>query len=129
MKTAFILRGATAAILLASSIGVAAAQTTGPIESTSPDGSVNQQLALTFEQKSAILKAVGGDKMKTAHIPFSATVGAAVPPSVNLYMLPDQAMNNAAAAKLYQFTIVQGDVVIVDPIQRRVVEVIRKFSN
>ena len=129
MRTAFIWRGAIAAILLASSVGVVAAQTTGPIESASPNGSVTQQLALTFEQKSAILKAVGGDKMKTAHVAFSATVGAVVPPSVNLYMLPDAAVNNVAAAKLYQFTIVQGDVVIVDPTKMRVVEVIRKLSN
>ena len=67
--------------------------------------------------------------MKTAHVAFSATVGAVVPPSVNLYMLPDAAVNNVAAAKLYQFTIVQGDVVIVDPTKMRVVEVIRKLSN
>jgi hypothetical protein len=129
MKTAFLSHSAIAALWLAASMSVAAAQTTGPIESASPDGSVNQQLALTHEQKSAILKTVGSDKSKTTHIPFSATVGAEVPPSINLYALPNEALNNNAAAKLYQFTLVQGDVVIVDPTRMRVVEVIRKTSN
>ena len=129
MKAVFLSRGATAALLLASSMSVAAAQTTGPIEAPGPNGSVNQQLALTHEQKSAILKTVGTDKSKATHIPFSATVGGDVPPSINLYALPIEALNNNAAAKLYQFTLVQGDVVIVDPTRMRVVEVIRKTAN
>ena len=37
MRTAFIWRGAIAAILLASSVGVVAAQTTGPIEFCKPE--------------------------------------------------------------------------------------------
>jgi hypothetical protein len=129
MKTTFFTHAAMSALLLATSVAVAAAQTTGPIESPGPGGTLNQQLELTPAQKSAILKAVGSEKSKNASVQFPTVVGAEVPPSINLYALPDEAVNNNSAAKLYQFTVVQGDVVIVDPTKMRVVEVIRKLSE
>ena len=129
MRTTFFTHAAMSALLLATSVVVAAAQATGPIESPSSDGSLNQQLELTHAQKSAILKAVGRDKSKTASVQFPTAVGVEVPPSLNLYTLPDEAVNNNSEAKIYQFTIVQGDVVIVDPTKMRVVEVIRKLSE
>jgi hypothetical protein len=128
MKT-FRTSIAMAAMALALSAGAAAAQSAGPLETVGRDGAVEQQLALTHEQKSAIMKAVGKDKSKVAPVPVPTTVGAAVPPSINLYALPDEALNNNSAAKLYQFTVVHGDVVIVDPTRMRVVEVIRKLSQ
>jgi len=129
MKTAFYARGAMIGLVFATTIGVATAQNVGPVESPGADGQVSQQLALTQQQKSAILQAVGRDKSRTASVQFPTTVGAEVPPSINLYTLPDEAVNNNSEAKLYQFTVVQGDVVIVDPTRMRVVEVIRKLSH
>ena len=54
---------------------------------------------------------------------------AQVPPSINLHALPDEAVDNNAAAKLYQFTVVNGNVIIVDPTKMQVVEVIRKLAH
>jgi hypothetical protein len=129
MKTGFYSGSTASALALMMGIGIAAAQTGGTVEPVGPGGVVNQPLELTAAQKNAIVKAVGHDKTKMASVHFSATIGAAVPPSISLYPLPDEAVNNNAAAKLYQFTVVDDDVVIVDPTKMQVVEVIRKSSR
>jgi hypothetical protein len=43
---------------------------------------------------------------------------------IELYMLPDDAIANVPAAKLYKYTMVENKVVLVDPTKMRVVDVI-----
>jgi hypothetical protein len=43
---------------------------------------------------------------------------------IELYMLPDEAVAGVPAAKLYKYTMVEGKVVLVDPTNMRVVDVI-----
>jgi Spy/CpxP family protein refolding chaperone len=88
------------------------------------DGSGQQQLSLTPAQRRAIYAAVTKDKSKTAKIGFSATVGAEVPPMLELYALPDSAVAGNQTAKFFEYTIVQDKVVLVDPTRMRVVDVI-----
>jgi hypothetical protein len=88
------------------------------------DGSGEQKLTLTPAQRRAIYAAVTKDKSKTAKIRFPATIGAEVPPVLELYALPDAAVAGNQTAKFFEYTIVQDKVVLVDPTRMRVVDVI-----
>jgi len=94
---------------------------------TSPGGiagSSEQRLVLTPAQRRAIYAAATKDKSKTAKAAFPPAIGADVPPMLELYPLPDDITASNQTAKLFEYTIVQGKVVLVDPTRMRVVDVI-----
>jgi Protein of unknown function (DUF1236) len=82
------------------------------------------KLELTPAQRSAIYQEVHKDKSKVAPSRFATQVGADVPPMIELYALPDDIVANNPEAKLYKFTRVDDQVVLVDPTKMRVVAVI-----
>jgi hypothetical protein len=85
------------------------------------------QLRLTEEQRSAIAAAVRKDNKSVAPPPsFVVSVGAPVPPAIELYILPDNALAEIPAAKTVKYTIVNDQLVLVDPTTMRVVDVIKK---
>ena len=88
------------------------------------NGSGEQKLILTPAQRRAIYAAASKDKSKTAKIRFPPTIGADVPPMLELYALPDDAVAGNQTAKFFEYTIVQNKVVLVDPTRMRVVDVI-----
>jgi hypothetical protein len=90
--------------------------------SVSPSG--EQKLVLTPAQRRAIYAAVTKDKSKTAKTGFEPKVGADVPPMLELNPLPDEITAENQTAKLFEYTIVQDKVVLVDPTRMRVVDVI-----
>jgi hypothetical protein len=105
----------------------AAAQTTppgAPGTDTGVSGAIEQKLILSSAQRSAIYDRVSKDKSKIAPKDFSPVIGADVPPMIELYALPDEAVAGVPAAKLYKYTMVEGKVVLVDPTKMRVVDVI-----
>ena len=53
------------------------------------------------------------------------TVGAQIPPVTELYALPDSVTTGVPSAKFYRYTIAQSQVIIVDPTNMKVVDVIR----
>jgi Protein of unknown function (DUF1236) len=112
--------------LIFAGVGPANAQTneaTGPTGVMNPNG-IPEKLELTPAQRSAIYDAVRKDKSKVAPSRFSTTVGAEVPPMIELYMLPDDILAQNPAAKFYKYTVVQDRVVLVDPTNMRIVAVI-----
>jgi hypothetical protein len=84
----------------------------------------SQNLELTAAQRSAIYAAVSKDRSKMSPQRFPAVIGAEVPPMINLYALPDDIVAGNASAKLYQCTVVEDKVVLVDPTRMRVVDTI-----
>jgi hypothetical protein len=84
----------------------------------------SQNLELTAAQRSAIYAAVSKDRSKMSPQRFPAVIGAEVPPMINLYALPDDVVAGIPAAKLYQCTVVEDKVVLVDPTRMRVVDTI-----
>jgi len=105
----------------------AAAQSTPPGppgNDTAVSGAIEQKLILTPAQRIAIYEQVSKDKSKVAPKDFSPVIGADVPPMIELYMLPDDAIAGVPAAKLYKYTMVENKVVLVDPTKMRVVDVI-----
>jgi Protein of unknown function (DUF1236) len=106
-------------------IGVecAGAQSNTIDETVSAQG-VTPKLELTPAQRSAIYQEVHKDNSKVAPSRFATHVGADVPPMIELYPLPDDILDNNPDAKLYKFTRVDDQVVLVDPTKMRVVAVI-----
>jgi hypothetical protein len=118
MKNA--LRYATVAIALLASVGVASGQAGLPRTSSS-------QMKLTPAQRIAILEAVLQDGGRTAApTGFQPSVGGPVPPSVSLRALPSGA--TAQSPDLYgkKYTMVQNQVVLVDPETMRVLDILRQ---
>jgi hypothetical protein len=130
---------AVAAFVFLASEGGAMAQT--PPTSTAPDGNaithapptsapptssslVPTPLQLTPAQKTSILDAIRRDARAASPVSFVAAVGAPVPPSIELYMLPDNALMTVPEAKVVKYTVVQNQVVLVDPTTMRVVDVL-----
>jgi hypothetical protein len=87
---------------------------------------VNQQQkpSLSPVQRRAIYSTVAKDKSKAAKIYFAPTVGADVPPMIELYTLPDQVLAENHGAEAFEYTLEQDKVVLVDPTRMRVVDVI-----
>ena len=125
-----ILRLSAAALLgLFFSVAAALAQSAGPDEAIQPDGTLRQNLALTAGQRSAIYNIVIRQRAKPHADPMSIAVGAPVPPTIDLVDLPDQATVNNPSAALLKYAMVHGDVVVVDPVAMRVVDVIRNGAK
>jgi hypothetical protein len=125
---------ATIALVLATSTGLATAQTglpgtlERPAESLSPQPpptSPSAQVQLTLAQKTAILDAVRADGKQIAPgTNFVASIGGPVPPQLELYVLPDRALATVPAANSVKYTLVQNQIVLVDPTTMRVVDII-----
>ncbi len=118
----------TIALVFASSIGLARAQVNSPAAGGDTETGANSQppqVKLSPAQKVAILNAVLRNSAKIA-VPtnFQASLGGPVPPSVQLYFLPSDAQSPQAPGLKY--TMVQNQVVLVDPRTMRVVDIIRQ---
>ena len=112
-----------APIVVVAGLGDAVAQTVGIEEQVSERG-LAPKLALTQAQRSAIYQEVLQDRSKVAPSRFAALVGAEVPPMIELYTLPDDILANNPETKLYKFTKVDDQIVLVDPTKMRVIAVI-----
>lgn len=113
------------ALVLTLGAGQACAQSYGIDESVGPDG-VTQNLQLTPVQKNAIYNAVRRRGVRSSGERIAATPGALVPPSATLYDLPDQASLGAGSdgGGALKYAMVEGQIVVVDPISMRVVGVV-----
>ncbi len=104
-------------------IASALAQSAGADEAITSQGRVTQAAGLTAAQKSAIYNAIVRQRMPATSTQIEATVGAPVSRSATLAELPDQ--TGLADASFLKYAMVADDVVVVDPIRMRVVDVIR----
>lgn len=110
---------------LALIFGVASskAQSVAVDEAVTAQGAVSQTVVFTPAQKYAIYNAIVRQRVRAATARIQATVGASVPRSVTLAELPGQ--SGLADAMVLKCAMVADDVVVVDPIRMRVVDVIR----
>jgi Protein of unknown function (DUF1236) len=86
-------------------------------------------LRLSPADKNAIFNAVRQDKAKpnTSTPPdLPVSVGIQLPPSIALKILPDTALAQAPAAKTVQYIVIENQVVLVDPTNMRVVDIINQ---
>jgi hypothetical protein len=111
-------------------LGPASAQI-GSTPPTIQDGTIGRgdpysaQLRLSDAQKNAIAEAVRRDnKAVEPSVSFVASVGAPVPPVIELYILPDAILADVPAAKRVKYTVVKNQLLLVDPVTMRVLEII-----
>jgi hypothetical protein len=115
------LKQTVGALMVTLSIGLApvAAQTGGITEPSTT-------LQLNAQQRAQIYEAVGKSKLRTPPPPdIPVTVGAQIPPVTELYALPESVTADVPSAKFYRYTVAQNRVIIVDPTNLKVVDVIR----
>jgi uncharacterized protein DUF1236 len=125
-----ILKFSAAALLgLFFGIAPALAQSAGPDEAVQPNGTLRQNLALTAGQRSAIYNIVIRQRAKPHADQIAVAVGAPVPPTIDLVDLPDQATADNPSTALLKYAMVHGDVVVVDPVAMRVVDVIHSSAK
>ena len=106
--------------------GTASAQTTGPDEAVEANGAVTQPLALTPAQRTAIYNEVMQQRVRSSSRRIAVSIGAPVPPWVRLSDLPGQAAIDDGGTGVLKYAMVGDDVVVVDPVSMRVVDVIRR---
>jgi hypothetical protein len=119
---------ALAIVAVLFSVTAACAQSAGPVEAIGPDGAVIQPVvqptALTPVQRSALYNTATHRHIATNAGEVTAAVGAVVPPSIELGDLPDVPTLGDDPDTVLKYATVEGDLVVVDPIRMRVVEVI-----
>jgi Protein of unknown function (DUF1236) len=120
-------------LALLASVSLASAQNTpmgpssGPPAARSDSAKPSAGLQLSAQQKTAIFQSVTKDKVKTPPpANLSLSVGAQVPASVELYALPANIVSEVPAAKQFKYTVAQNQVVIVDPTNMKIVDIIKQ---
>ena len=88
-------------------------------------GAAQVQIQLDAAQRAAIVTAVRDVRIAPPGHSFNVSVGAQVPPSIELNYLPVAALSQAPEARALKYTMVQNQVVLVDPTSMRIVDVIR----
>lgn len=83
-------------------------------------------LNLTPQQKQTIVRSVQGEQGQAAPPGFQAQVGASVPQSMSMHQLPSSITTEIPAAKGLEFAkLSNNEVLLIDPKDRRVAEIIR----
>jgi hypothetical protein len=111
--------GIAAALLLASA-GIGHVQTPAPTKSPPVARTVN----LTLEQRHVIRELVKELKVGKAPIDAKVAAGDEVPPKVELHPVPPLIGQKVPQIKSHRFYVTQAQIVIVDPQDRKAVEVI-----
>jgi len=113
------LRQGIAVLALLTSTGVAIAADAG---STSKD-----HLNLTSAQQKEIWQSVSKQNMKgTTPTGFRPAVGAVVPGSIQLHAMPGDATKQVPAVRSYEYTMLQNEVLLIDPTSKKIVDIIRQ---
>ena len=128
-----LIRDGAIVLTLLTSVGIAAGQTSqmGPNPSSAPTSASTTKpggtLQLSAAQKTSLYQTVAKEKVKSPPpASFKPSLGASVPPSIELYSLPADFTAQVPAAKQYKYTVAQNQVVLVNPTNMTVVDIIRQ---
>jgi hypothetical protein len=119
-----------AAFLMAALLGrptglsLACAQALGPDVAHGPTAHAKQTIALTPAQKTAIYGALLRQRLRTSGADIPLVVGAPVPRATVLLTVPEEVAGAAEAAGFLKYAMVDGNVVLIDPISMRVIDII-----
>jgi len=118
-------RHAILACALLTGASAAAAQTTvitrEPVQ-TQTVVTTRPTLVLSPEQRQIVYRDIVRERVSPAPGTVTYTVGARVPPDVQLYTVPTAVAVEVPAVKQYRYMMVNGRVVLVDPATSEVVE-------
>jgi hypothetical protein len=107
--------------------GAARAQSAGPEDVIDADGALQAVPSLTAAQKGTIYNAVLAQRLRTSTTEIPKSIGAPVPPSAALADLPGAIDMDDPA--LLKYAMVEGDVVVVDSVRMRVVDIIHRGAR
>ena len=120
-----LCQAAIALLLLGGSVLSASAQENRTHPGTETNPAAVPSLKLTAAQRHTIYSSISSQKQKETEPPtFRAAVGAVVPPSVELQALPKTIVELVPELKDYEYAMVANQVLLVDPKNKQVVEVI-----
>ena len=114
-----------ALLALAAGMPQAAAQAVGPDEAHGAPARLAPHIALSPAQKRAIYAAVSRQRLRTSAADIPLIVGATVPRSAALLTLPDEARGDDLSVQYLKYATVDGNVVLVDSVSMRVIDIIR----
>jgi Protein of unknown function (DUF1236) len=110
---------AAAVALLLASTGLAAAAGSGAM-------APNDRLGLTSTQEHTLVQDINKQSVKKATPPsdFKAALGQSVPNSISLHALPSNATSQVPAVKSYDYAMLPNQLLIVNPKDRKIVDII-----
>jgi len=103
----------------------AKAQALGPDEASAAWARPAPQIALSPAQKRAVYRAIARQRLKSSASEIPLTVGATVPRSAALLSLPDEVGRDDSPVQYLKYATVDDNVVLVDSISMRVIDIIR----
>ncbi len=103
----------------------ACAQALGPDEVHGGSARAALPIALGPAQRRAIYLAIARQRLKTSGSGIPLTVGATVPRSAILLALPDEVGRDDSPVQYLKYATVDDNVVLVDSISMRVIDIIR----
>jgi len=112
-----------AGITAASAAGMQSSSPTSKTPKMSPQASDTLSLT-TAQQKMAWNDRHGRAAEQEMPSGFNATVGATVPSAIKVEPIPSTAVSNVPSLRPYDFALVKGKLLIVNPSDKRIAEVI-----
>ena len=104
----------------------ATAQAVGPDEAHGAPGRLAPQIVLSPAQKRAIYDAVSRQRLRSSAADIPLIVGATVPRSAMLLTLPDAARGGDLSGQYLKYATVDDNVVLVDSVSMRVIDIIHR---
>jgi hypothetical protein len=104
----------------------AQAQSVTPDEAIGPGGIVGQSLQFSPVERSEIRNTTAAQRLHGTTRGLTAVIGAPVPPTLSLSDLPDQTVSDTEGGAVLKYAMMEDEIVVVDPITMRVVDVIRR---
>ena len=125
------LTAVATAALLASGMGMASAASNQAMSNTSPamQPMAKDTLSLTRSQQRTAWNDIRKlDTSQAAPAGFTASVGTTVPNEISLKSVPRNLASRVSALRPYDYALVQGKLLIVNPGDKKVVDVINRHA-
>ena len=121
----------SASLVLAAALAVsgatAASAASHMSKMSSRTAAASDTLSLSGDQQKSIWKDISSHATnETAPSGFNAAVGTQVPKNLSTHPMPRQAARDVPAAKPYRYAMTQDKVVIVNPSDRKIADVVTK---
>ena len=125
------LTAVATAALLASGMGMASAASNQAMSNTSTSSAMQpmakDSLSLTRSQQRTAWNDIRKiDTSQAAPAGFAASVGTTVPNDISLKSMPTNLASRVSALKPYDYALVKGKLLIVNPGDKKVVEIIHR---
>jgi hypothetical protein len=128
-RTVLPMSGVVALLALLAMMPQATAQAVGADEAPRAAGArPPPHTALSPAQKRAIYAVVSRQRLHTSAADVPLTVGATVPRSAVLLTLPMEEQGDDSSVQVLKYATVDDNVVLVDPISMRVIDIIRNVG-